>query len=1279
MCGLKNIFQGVGLAWLVITLFYGVSYAAPGKRVFSHPFNTQSYNASIVQDADGFMWVGTSEGIARYDGYNLKRFSSGPDSISDNLAPSVFVDSTGRIWASTMGGGLNCYDKKKNKFTHFRHDPMDTNSISSDFFNWAPKTISEDRDGIIWIATQDGLNSFNPKTEKFTRYQHQSDKTDTISHNDVFTVYADQDNVIWAGTKQGGLNRLDKKTGKFTRFFSDPNNPKGSNLGCVNTIIEGDQGYIWIGTAKGGLTRLDKNNFQLRHFKHDPDNKESLSSDYVYSILDDEKGNLWIAHSYTAPVGIELFDKNKEEFSSFRHQPGNAASLSGDKVMGFFKDRQGIIWIVENTGPVDTYDRYFQKFNLYRHDSLDKKSLGSKSVIMIYQDQKDDIWIAGGGKGGLAKFNPDTDDFSSFAQVKKYESDLSSVYAVLEDSQGLFWVGTGNGALIVFDRKTQRLVKIHNNPIISGAAPRAILQDKLNQNILWFGTQENGLFSFNKKQGLFKQYSHDKQNPKSLGNNVIFNLFQEEDGSLWIPTKAGLDRFNRTDETFEHFRKEPGNPDGLRGNNINDCYVDSLGNFWVSTEDGGLHLFDKDRQKFTVYNQNQGLTAKAIRSILEDENGNLWLSSNEGIFVFNIKTKQVIENYTANDGLQGNKFSLFAKSALKTKNGEMWFSGLSGVNRFDPGKIQKNPYKPPMVLTYLGQAGKSITPMKTPETIQYLRLPWQKNFFEFEFSALNYTRPQNNQHAYFLEGFETDWNIIGSRRYGKYTNIPGGNYTLRLFGCNNDGVWNTTGTKISIQVDYPPWKTVWAYGLYILLLLGLWLILWKLKSENFKKKLAAQKQELEKERQVTDELKAIDRLKSELLEKQILIENKLRNNKVKLEKMVKERTLQLKTQKEKAEAASLAKSEFLANMSHEIRTPINLIMGFSEILQKESREEGIKDYILTIRSASQSLLTLLNDILDLSKAESGNFTIEYEAFNLGDLFQEIKQIFSKPLELKGLDFYVELEAGLPHVIVLDKIRLRQILMNMVGNAVKFTDTGYVKIIAGFNKFDDQPLFSEFFFVVEDTGMGIAHDQKDFIFERFCQQKGQKFDTYGGSGIGLSISKRLVEAMGGTIVVESQIEKGSRFRVSIPNVKAPSWSIPQKAEQVSVSPVFQKNPAEPANNKVKEKLSSEAIVKLGRLLTRLREDMQGEWEYLCDVMIIHRIEKFSKDAIQLGHEYEYDDLSQWGEQLLTQAKKFNIKLMPTTLKHFPQLVEDLSDLIAPGKKINPNADSGRQYP
>ena len=550
---------------------------------------------------------------------------------------------------------------------------------------------------------------------------------------------------------------------------------------------------------------------------------------------------------------------------------------------------------------------------------------------------------------------------------------------------------------------------------------------------------------------------------------MVLNLIQDRQGTLWICTKAGLNRYDRDTGTFHRFTA---GKNGLRGNNINDCHEDAKGRFWVSTEDGGLHLLDRKSGVFTPVTTEQGLPADSIRAI-QDDRGRLWLSSDNGLYIFDTKKRQVVGHYSVKDGLQGDRFSVFATSALKTRTGELWFSGLSGVNRFHPDRIVKNPYIPPVMLISLEQGGRPLKTGRAPEVIQRIHLPWQKNFFEFEFSVLNYTRPENNEYAYFLDGFESEWNQTGTRRYGKYTNLPGGTYTLRLFGSNNNGVWNRTGTAVQIKVDKPPWKRGWAYAVYVIAGLVLWFGGWRLTHKGVKKKMKAQAEELEKEKQVIEQLRAIDKMKSELLKKQAEVENNLLENKQKLQEMVKKRTLALKAEKEKAEAASQAKSEFLANMSHEIRTPLNLVIGFSDIIHKEVKDETIKAYVTTIRSAGSSLLAMLNDILDLSKAESGSFSMEYAAFNLESLFREIREIYAKPAQLKGIDFLMEIEKEVPPSIVLDRVRLRQILMNTTGNAIKFTASGFVKLTAGYRRFEKGAIFSELFFVIEDTGIGIA--------------------------------------------------------------------------------------------------------------------------------------------------------------------------------------------------------------
>ncbi len=1266
----ETIFHGWSGSLLFLTLIPGLILCSPGlslafKAMFSHPFDTGSYNCGITQDRDGFIWVGTPEGIVRWDGYKMKRFSSGTNSLNNDIAPCVFADSSGfRIWVATIGGGLNCYDKRLNKFIYFRHDPGNPASISSDFFNWAPRTIAEDQDGKIWVGTQNGLNLYDPLENTFVRYLSEPGNPNCISHGSIFTVFVDQENKIWTGTKAGWLNRLDKKTGGITRIslgsFGQPSPDPSihSGPGCINSIIQGPKGFLWIGTAKAGLFRLDPHTLETRQFTHDPHNAQGLASNYVYTLMPDDRGYIWISHSYTDPVGLEIFNTDSETFTSLRHDPDNPLSPREDKIVDFFMDRQGIVWTVGNTGPVDAWDSFAQQFTLYRHNPADRTSLGSNSVFMLYQDSRNTIWVAGGSQGGLSRFNPGTDDFSRAGPVEQKISALSSVYSVCEDSAGRLWVGSGDGSLNVYNRENRTLETTYQNPLVAGAPIRGLIQDRLNPELLWLGTLENGIFQFNKKTGRFRQFVHDCTNPRSLSNNVAFNLVNDREGTLWICTKVGLNRYNPGTENFQRFTK---GKNGLQGNNINDCHEDVKGRFWVSTEDGGLHLLDRESGIFTPVTQAQGLLSGAIRAIQEDDRGRLWLSSDMGLYLFDANNRKVLDHYSEKDGLQADRFSVFANSALKSREGDLWFSGLSGVNRFHPDRIMKNPYVPPVMLISLEQAGLPLDTGKAPELIQSIHLPWQRNFFEFDFSVLNFTRPANNEYAYFLEGFETQWNRTETRRYGKYTNLPGGTYTLRLFGSNNNGVWNEKGKAIKIQVDKPPWKRTWAYVAYIAACTGIWIGGWRLTHKGVEKKIKAQAKELEKARRITQQLRAIDRMKSELLKKQDQVENELVKNKQKLEEMVKERTLDLKAAKEKAEAASQAKGEFLANMSHEIRTPLNLVIGFSDIIYKEVQDETIKEYVATIRSAGNSLLAMLNDILDLSKAESGSFPLKYAPFDLEGLLKELNQIYANTARIKGLEFSLEIEKELPSIIVLDRVRLRQTLMNITGNAIKFTSSGFVKLTAGYRQFENEKRFSELFFIIEDSGIGIAPDQKRLIFERFSQQKGQDFDTYGGTGIGLSISQKIVAAMGGTIEVNATPGKGSRFLVTIPNVKSEAGKTPPLPCDAVMAQAEEKE--EILNLFPPPKCDTPmAIEKLKELLTLLREEMLDRCQYLNKAMIMGNVQAFAEEIVELGQTYGYAPLQIWGEAVSKQAKTFDMVSLPDTLKCFPNLVDQLSRLV-----------------
>ncbi len=792
----------------LLALFYSSHdiSAREGQMKFEQVLDVgKELTFTFMQDRDGFFWMGSAtSGLLRFDGISVEYFKAGPGSVSDNNIVEIFEDSYGILWLATLGNGINSYDKRTDTFTYYKHDPSNPKTISSNSCNWIDGLILEDNEEFIWIGTADGLNRFDRKTKTFTRYKHDPDNPKSLSNNSIFTITEDRNGFLWIGTADG-LNRFNKKTKTFTRYKHAPNkNSLGNNN--IRTVYEDRDGFIWIGTEAVQLDKYDPNTDTFVNYRHDPVNPLSIPENMrVYSIYEDKNGRLFLTSAHN-PVGYAVFDKQSETFTNYRKNSTNPGTLSSDAVVKFYEDRQGVLWASNLMGAIDRYDMKSLKFKTYANIPNDSSSLKGNTVINLYEDTQGTVWV-GTFTGGLNKFDKKTETFEHFEHDPNDPKTIRNPYNVtnFEDSSGTFWVSSFEN-LSIFDRE-KGYCSLHTDV----KCVYEILEDSDNPNILWLGTFKYGLYKYFRDSNTFVQYLNEPDTPLSLSNNIPIALYEDRDDPniLWVGTLGGgLDRFDKSTETFTNYKHEPDNPNSLSSNSIWDIYVDIRGNFWIATSDGGLNLFDKDKGTFLKYTTQNGFPSDNVLTILADDNGSLWMGTNIGLVKFNPETGKN-RLYNENDGLISDSFMQFAK--LKSADGELWFGGPKGVVRFHPDKIRDNEFIPPVHLTSLSQGGDKMRLGKAFEKVREIELDWQNNYFEFEYVALNYTHPEKNKYRYILEGLDKDWYNAGTIKHGRYSGLPGGTYTLKIQGSNNDGLWNEEGTAITVRVVPPFWRTFLFY------------------------------------------------------------------------------------------------------------------------------------------------------------------------------------------------------------------------------------------------------------------------------------------------------------------------------------------------------------------------------------------------------------------------------------------------------------------------------------
>lgn len=1037
----------------------------------------------ITQDAQGFIWFATGDGLSRYDGYSLRTFRfdrNNPNSLAHNTVVSIHPGRDGVLWLGTTGGGVDRFDPATETFTHHRHDPSSPTSLSSNSIS--EKGLLEDRQGVLWVGTNDsGLNRIDPLTGAVTYFRHDPLNPNSLSSNNLESVYQDSKQMLWIGTADAGLNRLDPATGRITRYTSRPEDPHTLPSQRVLAVREDRAGRFWVLT-NGGLASLDRHTGRFTRHAIAKGQRDAANLNALKDLHEDAHGVLWFG---TEGAGVLRLDPAQGQLVQYKNDPASAHSLRNNFISSFWEDPSGTLWVGTLGGGANRISTRPPKFARYRH-SQDPNSVADNFILSIFEDRNGIVWI--GNDRTLNRWDRGSNTWRTYRNDPEDPTSISngSVTATQEDPDGTLWFGTYSGGLNRFDPKTNRFkayrVSPSNPRALSDDIVRALYRDS--RGVLWAGGWNNGLNRFDRTTETFRQYRHDPNDPGSLGGGSVTDIYEDRAQTLWVATEGGgLNRFDTATETFKRYQSDPKNLASLPDDAVRVLHEDQAGQLWVGTA-GGLCAFDRRSGICTeVYTQKEGLPNNTIEGILEDKRGTLWISTNNGLARFDPKTR-IFRNYDVLDGLQSNEFNVFTAFHKSARTGEMYFGGINGLNVFDPDRIEDNPFVPPVVLTDFRLFGKSVLvggtrPVlaKNISRMESLTLPHVQNSLSFEFAALSYVAPAKNRYRYRLQGFETDWREVHSNeRLAVYTSLPAGNYLFQVQGSNEDGIWNTQGTQLAITIT-PPWWTTWWF-------LGLTLVL------------------------ITGAAYSVDRLRI----------NRIRRYSQVLEREVSERTAELAAKNKELEA-------FSYSVSHDLRVPLRHIDGYLTLLRETAwslLDDESRRHIDTMAVSIRRMGTLIEDLLAFSRM--GRQTMSATDVDLGALVADV--VAEMEPETRGREIHWHIDP-LP-VVPGDQAMLRVVMVNLISNALKFTQKRAVaEITVGCLPEHE----GETVFFVRDNGAGfdMRHSAKLFgVFQRL-----HRIEDFQGTGIGLANVFRVVARHGGRTWAEGAVDFGATFYVALP--------------------------------------------------------------------------------------------------------------------------------------------------
>lgn len=1074
------------------------------KIVFQYAVPSEGINENtihdILQDKKGFMWFGTPNGLYKYDGYQYTVYQTeqgNKNSLSENNVKALFEDSKGLLWIGT-DDGINVLQKETDTFyNYFNSYTENQKSNKSIKINH----ISEDRKHNIWLATNVGVFMVVRDPDNLFSFKFEFVTNDNDALLNAYHIQqSNQEDALLVGTNQG-LKKID-----IHPFSKKPYLRSTSILSkdYIYTMYQEENGNIWLGTNMGIYTldiyRINTGKGLRRKFV-----KKVKGA--INSIVEDENGNLWVG-SFKNGV---YFVKDKKRLLHFdaqkKYEPHN---LKSNSILKIYADQSAMIWIGSSRGGLAHVDLQKKDFKTYGNDPIDKRSLAGNYINALLEDENREVWI-GTYQNGLNKMSI-VDNREIFTKQILGNSFDKKVFSLCKDQYGYLWVATQKNGLFRLRLNSDNKVIEQQNFTVkntNGNLPTNHIYKlyRDTKGTMWMcGFSNSGLMRFQPQKGGSKlppveSYTTNSEDSIQLNSNKVITVFEDKNEILWVGTRYGLNKIyrdkNNKPNRIVAYTNDRNDSSSLPNNSVFHICETSTGDIWIATFGGGISKLiqnkssNDDQISFKTFTKKDGLSDNAVYSILEDSKNFLWMSTNNGISKFDPKTK-TFKNYTQKEGLQHKNFRKYAYH--KGKSGLFYFGGIQGFNVFNPLKIDSHTHTPKTVITDFKIFNKSVIPndslnfkgilKKKVSYTESIEIAYGKKNFSFEFAALHYAAPKNNKYAYKLEGYDQDWIYVDAdKRFATYSNLTNGDYIFKVKSANLDNVWNEQATTIALKILPPFWKTWWMYLFYAMSILGLLLLF-----------------------------------------RYVILVRENYNTQLKLEKF----------EREKVEEVNDLKLQFFTNISHEFKTPLTLILGpLEKLIESNKTDTTLKNMLVLMQRNANQLHKLIQQVLEFRKIENNEIELSVSEVDIVNHCKETLESFKVLSAEKGIELKFEsTEEKIVDWFDVDKIQ--KIINNLLSNALKYTQQNG-KIILSINiyKSDKKEGDSKFVDItIKDNGSGIPKEKTPFIFNRFYQVKTTNKNSEG-SGVGLALTKSLVQLHYGKISVKSKVNEGSKFRVRLP--------------------------------------------------------------------------------------------------------------------------------------------------